>query len=467
MSGSDLAFTPALELAALIRRKEVSPVELVDLFLDRIERLNPQLNAYLTVAGDQAREAAKAAEAAPAGDRPLHGVPVSIKDLHFTQGIRTTNGSAAYADFVPDHDHVVVERLKAAGAIILGKTNTSEFGQSSTTENRLGDDCRNPWDTSRTTAGSSGGAGASVAAGLGPLAVGSDGGGSVRNPAAFCGVFGIKATFGRVPNYGALGGMPIFSHTGPLTRTVRDAALMLNVMAGPDRRDPLAIREPAPDVLAALNQPGRRGKVAFSPNLGGAPIHPEVRKAFEGAVQVFSDLGYLVEEAGPPVPEPARIFGPIVCVDEYSAIGHLLDEQADLLMPYVKSTLEVGRDLPAYKYARALRHLDHFRAGVAEFFEGYDLLLTPMNAVPAFPVGQRPAEIDGQPVDKLWGAFPFSMPFNLTGQPAASVPCGFSSDGLPIGLHIVGRLRDEISVFQAAAAFEEARPWADRRPPVS
>lgn len=467
MSADSLAFTPAWELAGLIRRRELSPIELVDLFLDRIDRLNPRLNAYLTVTADLAREEARRAEGMSPEGRPLHGIPVSIKDLHFTKGIRTTNGSAAYADFVPDFDHVVVERLKAAGAIILGKTNTSEFGQSGTTENRLGDDCRNPWDTTRTPAGSSGGAGAAVAAGLGPLAVGSDGGGSVRNPAAFCGIFGFKATYGRVPSYGGLGGMPLFSHTGPITRTVRDGALMLSVIAGPDRRDATALREPPPDFLAALDRPRTRQRVAFAANAGGAPIAPEVRSAFVAAVSTFADLGYDLEEAAPDIAEPARIFGPIVCADSYNAIGHLLEDKSELLMPYVRTTLEVGRDLPAVKYARAMRRLERFRADVAEFFDRYDLLLTPVNAVPAFPIGQRPTVIDGQPVDKLWGAFPFSMAFNLTGQPAASVPGGFSSEGLPIGLQIVGRPRDEESVLQAAIAFEAARPWADKRPPVS
>lgn len=470
MPDTSFSFLPATELARLIRTKKVSPVEVVDAKLRRIEQLNPKLNAYLTVAEAEARAAAKAAEAmVMKGEElpPLHGVPVSIKDLMFTKGIRTTGGSLVYKDMVPDEDAAVVQRLKKAGAIILGKTNTSEFGQSATTENRLGDHCRNPWNLERTSGGSSGGAAAAVAAGIEPFTIGSDGGGSIRIPAGFCGVYGLKATFGRVPAHGCFGGMPLFSHLGPISRTVGDAALMLSIIAGFDRRDAASLREDPPDFLAALDGEIKGLRVAWSLDLGYAAVDPQVVSAFLACLPVFESLGCLVEERTPNTEEPFSIFGPIALADAYAAFGHLLDKHADDLMPYVKSTLERGREVTGYEYSQALRRLESFRLGMAELFQEFDLLLTPTTAVPAFPVGQRPREVAGQKVSTLWGPFPFTVAFNLTRQPAATVPCGFSADGLPLGLQIVGRYGEEVTVLRASAAFERARPWADRVPPLS
>ncbi|MBI3953663.1 MAG: amidase [Chloroflexi bacterium] len=468
----DLAFAPAHQLASLIRRRKLSPVELVDIYLERIDRLNPRLNAYLTVCHDLARAAARDAEAAVMrGEElpPLHGVPVPIKDLNWTQGVRTTGGSLAYKDFVPDDDGAVVERLKQAGAIVIGKTNTSELGQSATTENRLGDDCRNPWDPACTSGGSSGGAGAAVAAGLAPLAQGSDGGGSIRIPAGFCGVYGIKPTQGRVPGGGSMGGMPLFSQSGPLSRAVRDAALLLAAIAGHDPRDPASLRETPPDFVAAFRRGKRSGpwRIAWSPDMGYAAVDPVVRQAAEAAARVFEGLGHKVEEATPPIDDPFAVFGPIILADEFAVSGHLLEEHAHELMPYVRAALERGQDIRAHEYSKALRGLERIRLQMAEFFDLYDLLLTPTLAVPAFPVGERPRLIAGVKVSALWGAFPFTMPFNLTGNPAASLPCGFSPAGLPIGLQVVGRCGEEATVLRASVAFEEARPWAARRPPVS
>ena len=465
----DVAFTPAWELAELIWAKKLSPVEIVNYLLQRIGHLNPKLNAYLTVTEAEAKPVAKAAqEAVMKGEElpPLHGIPISIKDLNFTKGIRTTSGSLVYKDFVPHEDEVAVERLRRAGAIILGKTNTPEFGQSATTENRLGDHCRNPWNVERTTGGSSGGAAAAVAAGLGPLALGNDGGGSIRIPAGFCGVYGLKPTHGRVPVRPSAC-MPLFSVNGSITRTVRDAALMLDVMSGYDRRDPASLREKPPRFLDAINGGLEGLVVAWSPDLGYAKVEPEVRSVAQSAAYVFQSLGCHVEEATPACGEPFSIFSAIALADTYAAQGHLLQKHAEELMDYVKSSLEFGERVKGYEYSRALAALACLRRNMAEFFERYDLLLTPTNAVPAFPVGQRPREIDGQEVNRLWGPFPFTTPFNLTGQPAASVPCGFSSDGLPIGLQIVGRWGDEATVLRASAAFERAQPWAHRTPPLS
>lgn len=466
MENNQIAFTPAWELAELIRAKKLSPVEIVDHLLERISKLNPKLNAYLTVAEAEARSAAKDAEqAVMRGEElpPLHGVPVSIKDLHLTKGIRTTFGSLLFKDFVPDEDEVTIGRLRRSGTIILGKTNTPEFGQSGTTENRLGDDCRNPWNTGCTSGGSSGGAAAAVAAGLGPLALGTDGAGSIRIPAGFCGTYGLKPTQGRVPVHMA----PMFVVMGPITRTVRDAALMLDAIAGFDRSDPNTIREKPPCFVDALKGGLGKLRVAWSPDLGYARVDPEVRSIARSAAYVFESLGCHVEEATPESGAPFSIHSTIFRANGYASRGHLLREHADELMPYVKSNLEFGEKVMGYEYARAMKTLAHFRRDMADFFECYDLLLTPTDAVPAFPVGQRPREIDGQEVDTEWGPIPFGPPFNLTGQPAASVPCGFSSDGLPIGLQIVGRWGDEGTVLRASVAFEKVRPWADKIPVLS
>ena len=469
MAGDSLLFTPASELAQLIKKRKLSPVELVDHILARIGEVNPKLNAYLTVADAEAKSAARAAEAAVMrGDElpSLHGVPLSIKDLHFTKEIVTTGGSLVFRDFVPNEDSVAVERLRHAGAIILGKTNTPEFGLSATTENRLGDHCRNPWHLERTAGGSSGGAAAAVACGLGPLALGSDGGGSIRIPSGFCGVYGLKPTRGRVPIYGGFGGFELFADIGPIARTVRDAALMLSVMAGFDRRDPTSLQAQPPNFLAAVDGEFRGLRLAWSPNLGYAPVDPEVRSIAESAAHTFESLGCAVEEATPSIDDPFTIFTPIMLADQYAACGHLLREHADNLVPYVKSTLEQGAKVSGYHYSQALRALERFRMQMADFFGRYDLLLTPTNTVPAFPVGRRPREIGGQKVDTLWGPFPFTMLFNLTGQPAANLPCGFSTEGLPIGLQVVGRWGEEATVLRASAAFEQARPWAGKTPPL-
>jgi Asp-tRNA(Asn)/Glu-tRNA(Gln) amidotransferase A subunit family amidase len=464
----ELAFRPVYELVELIKSKRLSPVELVTHILRRIEKLNPTLNAYLTVTEEKALQDARQAEQAFYGEQKLgalHGIPISIKDLHCTKGIRTTFGSLVYKDFVPDEDAIVVERLKAAGAIILGKTNTPELGQSGTTENKLGDHCRNPWDFTRTSGGSSGGAAASVAAGLCCLAQGSDGGGSIRIPASFCGVYGLKPSFGRVADKSDSNGMLMFAQNGPLTRCVRDAALMMKVISGPDPRDYTCIPRDAPDFVSEIDRPPGRMHIAWSPDLGYAPVDPEVYSIVKSAVRVFEDLGHSVEEATPAIGSPFEIFSTIALADTYAAYGFLLEKNADQLMDYVKSTLIAGSKITGAQYAHALRLLHRFRSAWRYFFTQYDLLMTPTVAVPAFPVGKRPDEIAGKKVSRLFGAFPFTVPWNLTGQPAASIPCGFSSGGLPVGLQIVGRQEDEITVLKASTIFEQARPWANKLPP--
>ena len=472
MNDRDLAYTPAWQLRQLMDSRQVSPVELVEIYLRRIESLNPKLNAFLTVTAEEALAEARGAEqkiTRGEGGGPLFGIPVSIKDLERTKGIRTTLGSLVFREHIPDEDSAVVERVRRAGAIILGKTNTSEFGISGTTENRLGDACRNPWNIECTSGGSSGGAGAALAAGLCPIALGSDGGGSIRIPSSFCGVYGIKPTLGRVPHYGGMGSSSpnLTSQSGPMARTVRDAAILLQVISGHDSRDAISIREAPPDFVAVLHERIGGLRLAWSSDLGYAAVDPEVvQVTFRGA-RAFEEMGCVVEEPRISIDNPLPPFMDIFTTNSYTSLGHMLEERGEDLTDYVRASLEFGRRVTGADYARALRAVEVLRAQMDDLLESYDLLLTPTMAVPAFPVGQYPRQIGGKEVHPRLGYVPFTPPFNVTGQPAASVPCGFSADGMPIGLHIIGRRGEEATVLRVSAAFEEARPWAQHRPPVS
>ena len=468
-----LAFAPASELKGLIATKKVSPVELTELYFERIDRLDSSLNSYLTLTRDEAMETAKAAEQAVVrGDElgPLHGLPISIKDLEMTKGIRTTGGSLAFTDRVPVEDSIVAERVRNAGAVILGKTNTPEFGLLGETRNRLGDHCRNPWNVERTSGGSSGGAGAAVVSGLCALATGSDGGGSVRIPASFCGVYGIKPTQGRVPRY-ASASAPIIanqtSQSGPMSRTVEDSAMLLQVLAGHDSRDPSSLRDAPPDFVAALERDIKGLRIAWSPDYGYAAVDPEVAEISSRAAQSFAELGCEIDDAPLKLDDPFEPFWTIFSTNAYASYGGLLDSNRDKLTEYGLECIENGSRVSGGEYAKAVGHIDKLKEQFADLFDDYDLLLSPTMAVPAFPVGQPPGSIDGDDVNPFWGYLPFTFPINMIGHAAASVPCGFSSDGMPIGLHIVGRRGAEETVIAASAAFERAKPWADARPAVS
>ena len=472
-NNDDLAFTSTTELRALIASGQVSPVEVTELYLSRIDRLDSRLNSYLTVTADQAIDSARRAEAAVArGDAlgPLHGVPISIKDLELTRGIRTTGGSLAFRDRVPDEDSIVVERVRASGAVILGKTNTPEFGLLGHTQNLLGDHCRNPWNTERTSGGSSGGAGAAVAAGLCSLATGSDGGGSIRIPSSFCGVYGIKPTQHRVPMYAgaaSTGVFNMFSQSGPMTRTVADSAVLLQVMAGHDPRDAASLRDKPQDYLAATERGVDGLRLAWSPDFGFGAVDPEVVEITSRAARVFEDMGCELGDADLALDEPFDAFWTLFSGVVHGRYTAVLNEHRDELTDYALECIDRGEALRASDYVSALGYVDVLKAQFADVFERYDLLLSPVMAVPAFPVGSPPAEIDGRSVEPFAGAFPFTYPINMIGYTAASVPCGMSSEGLPIGLHVLGRPGDEATVLAASAAFERARPWAHLRPPVS
>lgn len=404
----------------------------------------------------------------------LHGIPISIKDLEEVAGVRFTRGSLLHKDEVGQRDSLPVERLRAAGAIVVGTTNTPEFGAAGTTENRLGPPCRNPWNPERTPGGSSGGAAASVAAGITAIAQGSDGGGSIRIPSAFCGIYGIKATQGRVPRRkkDVHSWHPVNnSSVGPITRDVGDAAILLGVLAGPSADAEFGtIPTPPPDFTTALGRGVRGLRIAWSRDFGGSPVDPEVADLCGRATRAFEELGARVEEADFRPDEPDRVletFATFSATKTYATHCEVGD-RLDLLTDYFREAWERGRSFTGADLFTAYSRISAYRAYAQEFFSRFDLLLSPTLAVAAFPIGQVPEVIGGRKVTlRRLGYFPFTYPFNVLGNPAATVPCGFTREELPVGLQIVGRLEDELTVLAASAAFEAARPWKGRRPPMS
>ena len=466
MTSSDLAFTPATELAALIRARKLSPVELTRVVLDRIERLNPIVNAFCTITPDVALAAAREAEQAVMRGElrgPLHGVPFSIKDLHYTKGIRTMSGSFVFEHRVPDVDPPVVRRLKEAGGVLLGKTSTPEFGWKGLGDCPVTGITRNPWNTGMTTGGSSAGAGAAAAAGLGPIHQGSDGAGSIRIPSGFCGIFGLKPSYGRVPMW-PISNNDYASHMGPMTRTVADAALMLSIMAGPDDWDRTSLEATPEDYVGKLDAGITGLRVAFSPDLGGITVDAEVAALIRDAVRAFDELGCVVEEVKPGFADSHDLIRCLWSAHEAGNYAQYLREWRDRMDPGLVACIEDGLQYSMVEYVEARGQKLAYWDTVRPLFEKFDLLLTPTLSVAAFPVGRLNPEHWPQHAWDWIGWASFSYPFNFTGQPAASVPAGFTPAGLPVGLQIVGRRFADLTVLQAAAAFEAARPWARRHP---
>jgi aspartyl-tRNA(Asn)/glutamyl-tRNA(Gln) amidotransferase subunit A len=466
MNATDLAYTPATELIPRIRSKEVSPVEVTRAVLERIEQVNPAINAFCTVTAAGALAAARAAEAAVMkGERlgPLHGIPVSIKDLALVKGVPCRFGSHIFAQRVAEVDAPYVRRLRDAGAILTGKTTTPEFGWKALGDSPLTGITRNPWNRDMTSGGSSAGAGAAAAAGLGPLHQGSDGAGSIRVPSAFCGIYGFKPTFGRVPMW-PVSNTDSVSHVGPMTRTVADAALMLSVMAGPDDWDRQSLDAPPADYVGRLREGVRGLKIGFSPDLGCCRVDAEVASVVRKAAEAFQELGAAVEDVKIDWPDTREMIH-LMWNAHYAGnyIAHL-DKFRHRMDPGLVAALEDGRRYRAEAYVEMRGRKHGYCDAVRAFFDGYDLLLTPTVSVGAFEVGRlNPAHFP----QHEWDWFPwagFSYPFNFTGQPAATVPAGFTPSGMPVGLQIVGRRLADLQVLQASAAFEEARPWAAKRP---
>jgi Asp-tRNA(Asn)/Glu-tRNA(Gln) amidotransferase A subunit family amidase len=466
---ADLVYAPATELVQRIRNREVSPVELTDAVLKRAEVLQPRLSAFMTLDVDGARAAAKRAEAAVMGGEELgalHGLPVSIKDLEQTAGLRTTSGSKFFEDFVPKADGAVAGRVRQAGAVIFGKTNTPHMGHKDMSDNLLMPPSRNPWNTERTPGGSSGGAAAAIAAGIGALAHGSDGAGSIRIPAALCGVFGFKPSFGRVPYWPNPDFWAARSHNGPLSRTVRDAALLLNVIAGFDPRDPMSLDSPAEDYVTACDGDLRGLKVAWSEDFGYAAVDQQVRQLTKAAAMRFAELGCEVSKADPSWENPAPWASLLWDWSTYIRNADRYAQRPEWFEPSMVEQLERGRQASMTEIGQAQLARTVFYEQAREFMEPFDLLLTPQMPCVAWPVDEPPQVIDGSPTPMLFDRLSFTYPFNMTGWPAASVPCGFDPSGLPVALQIVAKPRQDALCLKAAAAFEAAQPWAQHRPPL-
>ncbi|MDP2625438.1 MAG: amidase [Candidatus Rokubacteria bacterium] len=473
MTDRDLCFTPATELARLFRARKASPLEVMQAVLARIDAVNPAVNAYVTVAREQALQAARRATAAlkktGAALPPLHGVPVSIKDLTPTKGIRTTWGSKIYEHHVPAEDALIVERLKAAGAIVLGKTNTPEFGAGGNTFNAVFGATRNPWNPALTCGGSSGGAAVALATGMGPIAQGSDLGGSLRTPAAFCGVVGFRTTPGLIPKYPVELAWDSLAVTGPMARTVADTALMLSAVAGPDDRAPLSYDVELREFNRAVKAPSVKGwRVAWTPDLAGLiPVDDEVARVAEGATRVFRSLGAKVHAACPDFSELNDIVLGTRGLTMVAAHADKLPEWREQMQKGLVWNIEQGLRLTPRDIARAEQARTMLWHRVRAFMETHELLILPTVAVQPFPVEQPyPTEINGRPLANYTQWFFLTYGITVTGLPVISVPCGFTKSGLPVGLQIVGRRRQEAMVLRAAAAFEAAAPWADTIPPA-
>ena len=468
----ELCFDTASELAAKIRRREVSCVEVMQAHIEQIERVNPKVNAIVTFHPERALERAQAADEKQARGEPigvLHGLPTAHKDLVLTKGVRTTLGSPVYKDFVPEVDAVIVERQAEAGAISVGKTNTPEFGAGSQTFNAVFGATLNPYDVTRTCGGSSGGAAVALACGMVPLADGSDLGGSLRNPAGFCNVVGLRASVGRVPRYPTRLAWNSFSVDGAMGRTVEDVALLMHAIAGPDARAPLSLTDPGSIFGRPLARDFAGVRVAWAPKLGKlAPVEPHVTAAIDARRVTFEALGCITEEAMPDLADADEIFRVQRAMIFSSQYGELLKTHRHLLKDTVIWNIEQGLQLSAERIGAAELKRTQLFERVHAFFNRYEFLVLPVSQVPPFPVEQRwVSEIDGHKMADYLEWMTSCYVITVTGHPAISVPCGFTPDGLPVGVQIVGRYRDDIGVLQLAYAFQQATECWKQAPGVA
>ncbi|HKI64445.1 MAG TPA: amidase [Burkholderiales bacterium] len=467
---NDLVFQSAKKLARLIRGRKLSAHEVMKAYIAQIERVNPKLNAIVTFLPEQALKQARAMDRRGARPGPLAGLPIAYKDLVITQGVRTTFGSPIYADNVPAEDHVLVERLKAAGAITLGKTNTPEFGAGSQTFNQVFGATLNPYDPGKTCGGSSGGAAVAAACGMLPFADGSDLGGSLRNPGNFCNVVGFRPTPGRVPNYPATDAWGTLPVLGPIARTVDDVAFLFSAMAGPDIRSPISITEPGAAFARPLARDFRKVRLAWSRNLGGLPVDARVTKVLEAQRKVLEALGCIVEPAEPDLSGADEVFQVLRALSYAQRYGSLLEKHRDKMKDTVVWNTEQGLKLDGPRIARAMALRSDIYRRMREFMQRYEFLLLPVNQVPPFPVSQPyVTEIDGVKLDSYIDWMKTCWYITVTSHPAVSVPAGFTDDepALPVGLQIVGRYRDDFGVLQLAHAFEQETQVWKRRPAIA
>lgn len=471
MAKAELCFLTATELAQRVRTKALSCREVMETHIAQIERVNPQVNAVVTFLPEQALQQARAADETLAkGVRPgpLYGLPIAHKDLVLTKGIRTTLGSPIFKDFVPDQDEIIVERLRGAGAITIGKTNTPEFGAGSQTFNEVFGETLNPYDLTKTCGGSSGGAAVALACGMMPIADGSDLGGSLRNPASFCNVVGFRPSPGRVPTWPHRVGWFPLPVEGPMARTVQDVALLLSVMAGPDPRTPIAISESGERFRQPLERNFKDVRLAWSANLGGLPVDPQVTAAINAQRQTFLSLGCSIEEATPDFTDADEIFRVWRAWYFDLALGDLLPTHRHLMKDTVIWNIEEGTKLTGAQIGRAEKKRTELYRRIRQFLDRYEFLILPVSQVPPFDVKQRyVTEINGVKMATYLDWMRSCYFISITGLPAISVPCGFTPEGLPIGVQIVGRHHDDWGVLQLAHAFEQATGFWRRRPSVA
>lgn len=465
----DLCHLSASEQAALVRTREVSSTELVQAHLDRIAEVNPTINALVTIDPDRALAEAAAADSALArGDEigPLHGVPAAFKDTHATAGMRTTFGSPLFADHVPDTDELIVARMRAAGVVTIGKSNVPEFAAGSHTVNTIFGLTRNPYDPTRSAGGSSGGAAAALATGMVAVAEGSDLGGSLRNPAAFCNVVGLRPSAGRVPRYPSVLGWQTLDVQGPMGRTVDDVALLLSVISGPDPHSPISLETPGHTFAPPIEVMPAGLRVAWSPDLDGAiDVDAEVVDVVKAAADTFAALGCQVEEASPDLSGAEEVFRTLRAWTFAHTMGPLLAESRDLIKPSLVWNIEAGQRLSGADVARAEGLRTELFHRVRRFFAVHDVLLLPTTQVAPFAAElEYPSTVAGQPQETYLDWMRSAYFVSVTGCPAMSVPAGFTPGGLPVGAQIVGPHRNDRLVLQVGRAFELATGHGLRRP---
>jgi len=469
MKKEEICFLSAVEMKEAIQRQEITSEEITETIIERIEKINPIINAYCTTTFDLARDMAKKAdEAIKKGEKLglLHGIPTSIKDLVMIKGVRTTFGSKLYENYIPEEDEEVIKRLKNAGSVILGKTNTPEFGHVTVTFNLIFGETKNPWNIERTCGGSSGGAGSAVASGISPLALGSDGGGSIRVPSCLCGIFGLKPTYGRIPKYPRIGNeFYTLDHYGPMTRYVKDAALMLDAMKGPHMGDRQSLPKENINYIDILDERPSKLKIGYSLDLGLAKaLDPEVEGSVLNSIQKFEKFGWITEKVKLEMRKAEKTFYTFSTVGTAYDFKNKLDEWRDRMTPGLVKQIEVALPMTAMNLQLSLSQRLSCDEVMYQFFKNYDILITPTTAIPAFELGSvGPSKIAGKAISHS-GWYPFTYPFNLTALPAASIPCGWSSENLPIGMQIIGKRFDEKTVLQVSKAFEEIAPWQDIKP---
>jgi aspartyl-tRNA(Asn)/glutamyl-tRNA(Gln) amidotransferase subunit A len=469
MNEEQICFMSAYEIADMIKRQELTSEEITEIVIERIQKINPIINAFCTTTFELARVMAKEADRRTKNKEVLpllNGIPTSIKDLVPVKGVRTTFGSKIFENYIPKEDAELVKRLKKAGCVILGKTNTPEFGHKGVTDNLIFGPTRNPWHLERTSGGSSGGAAAAIVSGMGHLAQGSDGGGSIRHPSCFCGAYGLKPSFGRVPIYPRefISGEDL-SVAGPIVRYVCDAALMLDAMKGPFEGDRFSLPEDNINYVNQFNEIPERLNIGYSLDLGIARvIRSEVEKAVMSSIQKLDTYNWSIEEIKIERSRISEAFSTNWLIMFAYELKPYLEKWSDKMDPVLIQWTKAGLDFDASALPKAMKMRSQFYQKIYEVFKKYDILITPTTAVPAFELGiSAPSTIEGKGVPPI-GWQPFTFPFNFTGHPAASIPCGWSSEGTPLGMQIIGKRFQELLVLQVSKAFEDIAPWQDKRP---